>query len=337
MSQLYRRALAQMDLARSEKISAAQARRDAFYRAHPQLDGLQASIAAVTRDVFSRLRDGQLSAEQAEQETQARIEALRTQHNAALAALGVCEDDFAPVWDCPLCQDTGYIQHDDGRRILCDCVRRAAAALAFQAQEYAPDCTQCFEAFDPSLFPDMPDPFPGEKHSQRRLMQNARDAALQYADGFQRYKSGNFMICGQSGLGKTYLAHCIANRVQSRGFSVLFLTAYRLFGLLRNAYFDQDDGHRLEQMLCVCDLLILDDLGSEPLQRNISLESLFSLLNERSIAHRATLVVTNLSLTQLRDRYGERISSRLMTNDTPVIRLYGEDVRIVQKRRAAQR
>ena len=336
MSQLYQRALAQMDLARSEKISAAQARRDAFYRAHPQLDGLQARIAAVTRDVFSRLRAGQISAAQAESEVQTRIDALRAEHNAALAALGVSDDDFLPVWDCPLCQDTGYVQQSDGRRVMCDCLRRAAAALAFDAREYAPDPAQSFEAFDLSCFAEAPDPVPGEKYSQRRLMQGAYNAAVQYADTFAREQSSNFIICGQSGLGKTYLAHCIANRVQTRGLSTFFLTAYRLFGLLRDAYFEQNDGKQLEQMLCVCDLLVLDDLGSEPLQRNISLESLFSLLNERNIAHRATLIVTNLSLTQLRDRYGERISSRLITNDTPVIRLYGADVRIAQKRRTFQ-
>ena len=101
------------------------------------------------------------------------------------------------------------------------------------------------------------------------------------------------------------------NRLIARGFAPIKVTGYRLYEAMRGAHFGDAEKRAEFDQLIGCEALFIDDLGSEPVVQNVTREYLFSLLNERNIAHRATLIVTNLSLTQLRDRYGERISSRL--------------------------
>lgn len=331
MSQYYQRALRQMDLDRSDKIARAEENRRAFYAAHPELDDLESQIAAVTREAFRSLRGTHpVSGEEAAAAAQKKIDVLRREHEARVRAAGGDPNDFLPRWDCPACRDMGYIDTPDGNRRMCDCLKAKAASMAITHEEFRPDAGQNFDAFDLSRFPETPDPVPGERNSQRKLMALACQIAREYAGSFSQKGSGNFLLCGASGLGKTYLLQCVANAVAERGYSVCYLTAYRLSNLLRDAYLGEDEAAHTEQALINCDLLCIDDLGSEPIRRNINLESLFSILNERTIAHRATAVASNLLLTQLRDRYGERITSRLAGENCRTIRLYGADLRLAK-------
>jgi len=327
MSEYYRRALRQMDINRTEKIAEARARSEAFYAAHPQLDTLQKDIAAVTREGFVAMRKGELSADALEDFSKKRIAQIRKAHEDAIRALGVDPASLSPRWDCPACEDTGYIATEDGNRKMCTCLKQLAAALALVAPEYRPDPAITFEAFDLTRFPAQPDPVSNEKYSQRALMEKVLEICKNYAENFERKKAGNMVLVGDSGLGKTYLAHCIANKVAEKGFSVCFLTAYNLSNLMRGAYLGESHDVEMEQALLSCDLLVIDDLGSEPIRKNINLESLFSLLNERGIAKRPVLVCSNLLNTSMRDRYGERITSRLMADNATILRLYGSDVR----------
>ncbi len=330
MSEYYRRALRQMDINRTEKIAEARARSEAFYAAHPELDTLQKDIAAVTREGFVAMRKGELSADALEDFSKKRIAQIRRAHEDAIRALGVDPASLSPRWDCPACEDTGYIATQDGNRKMCTCLKQLAAALALVAPEYRPDPAITFDAFDLTRFPAQPDPVPNEKYSQYTLMEKVLGICKDYAQNFARKGTPNLLLLGESGLGKTYLAHCIANKVAEKGFSVCFVTAYNLSNLMRGAYLGESHDVEMEQALLSCDLLVIDDLGSEPIRKNINLESLFSLLNERGIAKRTTLVCSNLLPNALRDRYGERITSRLMAGDGPQIRLYGSDVRHIK-------
>ena len=327
MSEYFRRALRQMDMDRTEKIAAARAASDAFFAAHPELDTLPRDIAAVTRQVFVAMQKGEMTAEQGEVFSREKIAKLRAAHEEAIRKAGGEPADFEPKWDCPICRDTGYTETQDGNRKMCNCLKRLAAALAVTDEQYRPDKDATFENFDLNRFPADPDPVPHEKASQRDLMRRVEEICRNYADTFQVGKSTNFLLLGSSGLGKTYLAHCIANSAADKGASVCFLTAYNLSNLMFDAYMGQDAALDMERALLTCDLLVIDDLGSEPMKKNVNLESLFSLLNERGIAKRPVIVCSNLLPDNLRDRYGERITSRLMAGGTPQIRLYGEDIR----------
>jgi len=326
MSVYYQNALRELDLARTERIRVARENADAFYASHPELSHLESDIAAVTRKVLGRIASGACSSEDGAREAQEQIRLLRSEHDSKIRAAGTDPRSLEPQWGCLLCQDTGYRQTPDGNRVMCSCLKTLAARLMIDSDDFRPNAEMTFDRFDLSLFPSEPDPVPGEKQSQHALMSSVLNVAREYADGFRARNASNFILIGQSGLGKTFLSQCIANSVQEKGFTVCSMTAFRLSSLLKDEYLGTSE-KSYEEMLLLSDLLVIDDLGSEPIRKNINVESLFSILNERSVSKRPVVIVTNLMPVQLRDRYGERITSRLFSENAVSIRLYGRDVR----------
>lgn len=134
------------------------------------------------------------------------------------------------------------------------------------------------------------------------------------------------MLTGQSGLGKTFLLRAMARVLLGRGVNVLLVSAYRFFEIARKAYL----GGPAEELasLMETDVLMIDDLGSEPMVRNITIETLFNLINERQNAGRGLVISTNLNQEELCARYTERIASRLLSNprQSQLLQLLGEDV-----------
>ena len=134
-----------------------------------------------------------------------------------------------------------------------------------------------------------------------------------------------FLISGSTGLGKTYLSKCIMRRVIERGHTAAFYTAYRLFSLFHRDRLGENVD--LDPIFHV-PLLIIDDIGTEPMTRNVTVEYFFDLINERLAEGRHTLIVTNLPFHKIKERYGDRIHSRLMDKNHSIkIILKGRDIR----------
>ena len=134
------------------------------------------------------------------------------------------------------------------------------------------------------------------------------------------------LLTGKSGLGKTFLLHAVAERLIERNVNVLIISAYKLLDLVRKAYFSNHEESAGE--LAEIDVLMIDDLGSEPLMQNVTVEQLFNLLNERLNSGLSTIISTNLTMEELQGRYTERIASRLRDkNNWKVITLEGKDIR----------
>ena len=131
------------------------------------------------------------------------------------------------------------------------------------------------------------------------------------------------------GLGKSFLLNCVYERVSSRGLPALRTTAYRMFDAMRKRHMGDDGGADAFAALLEVPLLLVDDLGTEPLMRNITVEYLFLLLNERMEAGLSTMVTTNLTPAQIQERYGERVCSRLFDRLSALtIKLEGKDLRL---------
>ena len=143
-------------------------------------------------------------------------------------------------------------------------------------------------------------------------------------------EDNNLLIYGNTGVGKTFLTHCIAKEALDRSFSVLYFSTLDLFDILSKAVFDRSEaGSSYEQMILVCDLLIIDDLGTE-LTNSFVASRLFFVINERIAHKRSTIISTNLTLEEFSVAYTERIFSRLMSHYT-ALKLIGEDIRIQKK------
>ena len=135
----------------------------------------------------------------------------------------------------------------------------------------------------------------------------------------------DLLLTGSTGLGKTFLLRAMAERLIERDINVLIISAYKMLEILRKHYFENDDS---ADELLDAQVLMIDDLGSEPLMQNVTVEQLFNLLNERQNRNLSTVISTNLEMAKFRERYTERIASRLRdSRSCKVISLLGKDIR----------
>lgn len=294
------------------------ARVEAAERRDPEIARLRAdsvSLALSTMRTILSLPTQEARVEAA-QRMRTRGQANNAEIRRRLKALGLPEDDLELKYRCPVCKDTGYVGDAPAR--FCECFETRLRARRHEDGSMAGTDEQNFERFDLNRFP--------EEGGQRAQMALARRLCEEYADRFPETRYRNLLLTGAGGLGKTYLLNCIYARVCDRGLSAVRVTAFKLFESMRRQHMGDSESEFAS--LTEAPLLLIDDLGTEPMMRNITVEYLFLLLNERAAAKRHTVIATNLTATQLQERYGERVSSRLLDRSVcGVVQLRGKDLR----------
>ncbi|MBR4540339.1 MAG: ATP-binding protein [Clostridia bacterium] len=245
---------------------------------------------------------------------------------ALLSEKGYPPDYLAPVCLCPLCGDTGYVYEGSVLR-RCACFQAVyQKALAGSEQDAGERAS--FARFDENRFPDVP--LPGTDVTQREYMRVVRARCEKYAAGVPDGPVKTLLLHGGSGLGKTFLLQCVESAAREKGVDALYTTAYDLLNTLRGAFFSRA-GDSAEAYFDV-PLLLIDDLGMEPLMENITVEQIYHLLNARLSRGLHTAVSTNLSREELGKRYTERVSSRLLdTRAGMAIFFQGEDIRLTRE------
>jgi len=233
-----------------------------------------------------------------------------------LKALGLPENHLEIQYRCAACRDTGYVGDAPSR--FCECFETRLRARRHEDGSMAGVNEQNFDAFNIDVFP--------EANGQRSQMRAVRRLCEDYANQFPESRFRSLLLTGAGGLGKTFLLNCIYARVMDRGLSAVRVTAFRMFEAMRQQHVGNDESFDGFTSLIDAPLLLIDDLGTEPMMRNITVEYLFTLLNERIAAKRHTVIATNLTLDQLKERYGERVSSRLMDH-CGVLQMTGKDLR----------
>lgn len=251
-----------------------------------------------------------------------RMEEINGQIREKLTAAGFPSDYLAPVYRCPICEDRGWV--GENIRTECECFRKAYRQKLRSEIGLGNEQDETFERFDLSLFSN--EPLPGRNYSQRELMAMCRKTCEEWAEHYPEASSRDLMLTGKSGLGKTFLLHAMAEKMITRGVDVLILSAYRLLEIVRKAYFSNDDN---APEIANAEVLMIDDLGSEPMIQNVTVEQLFNLLNERQSKGLSTIISTNLDMNEFRKRYTERIASRLRDKrHCRIITLEGKDIRV---------
>ena len=259
------------------------------------------------------------------EDPEAQMEAFNRQISDLLEKAGLPRDYLAPVCQCPLCRDTGYVYVHSVQK-PCVCLENAYRKAMTEAGEDLLE-EQTFERFDLSRFPE--EPLPGTDVTQREYMRLMRDKCRAFADAVPQGGKRTLLLHGASGLGKTYLLNCIGHAVRARGVEVIYTTAYDLFLRLKNAYFSRT-GEDAQEYFDV-PLLLIDDLGMEPLMEGITVEQMYHLLNSRMTRGVYTAISTNLSRVELKEKYTERVSSRLLDTHTGlVLPFLGKDIRLLR-------
>ncbi len=270
--------------------------------------------------------------EQAEEmaaQTRKKAALLRKKQEELLKRAGFPANYLDPVYRCAECRDTGYV--GAGVREMCACFERRLVERMYDSARERGTQQQRFEAFNEEIFPI--DELADGVHTQREIAQAARTLCEEYASAYPRTEKLGLLLTGETGLGKTFLLHCVENRLLDRGFSPICVTAYRLFETMRGCHLSDADKRQEFDQLTRCDILMIDDLGTEPMMQNITREYFFTLLNERMTQRRHTVVATNLGVSQLMGMYGERVFSRLFDMmNVSVAQLKGRDLRMFARR-----
>ncbi len=236
---------------------------------------------------------------------------------------GFPEDYLELRFRCPICHDTGYV---NGER--CSCFKQMAIELVFDDPGLSKELAlHNFERFSFDLYSSVPDPAAGI--SPRENMHRIVSAARTFIDGFDK-EPGYLLFYGKTGLGKTFLSHCIAGELLRSGHLVIYQTAVSLFERMARDTFSREEASGEDsQLFLTCDLLIIDDLGTE-LVNSFVAGALFTLLNERIRHGKSTIISTNLSLEQIESLYSERVSSRIASG-FELMHFFGEDIRLEQR------
>ena len=318
-----REALSALEAQRAANLMEEKRRRAEAEEKSPAVAGL---LAARQKLFFGGMRGAFASpakAKEISRNMQAEMERINAELRAALRACGLPEDYLQPVYRCNACRDTGYV--GEPVHEMCACLKRAVMNRLYQAEGLQGLERENFAAFDESIFPD--EPIEGRKTSQRAFIRKCRQFCEEYADTFASGEGKGLLLCGRSGLGKTFLMNCVAQRVLERGFSVVVISAYKLIEAMRRYQFGEDGAEQVQDMLA-CDLLCIDDLGSEPMLRGVTVSSLYHIINERRNANRSTVITTNLDSDLLYEKYDDRIAARLTDpSRMKVIPFVGTDVR----------
>lgn len=251
-------------------------------------------------------------------------DALSEEKQALLVSSGYPADYLAPIYTCPDCHDTGMLANGTH----CHCFTQAVVNLLY-AQS---NLTGLYQEENFSSFSfDYYDDTRTDELTGLTALQNIRhiyETARGFVDRFDREFS-NLLFYGNSGLGKTFLSHCIAGELLHSAHTVLYLTAYQLFDILGRAIREDtpaDASQVTLEHILDCDLLIIDDLGTE-LATAFTMSRLNLCINERYLNKRSTIISTNFSLTDLSSLYGERNFSRISSSYT-LLRFFGEDIRL---------
>ncbi|HKL99916.1 MAG TPA: ATP-binding protein [Mobilitalea sp.] len=234
--------------------------------------------------------------------------------------------DFLDLrYNCTKCKDTGYILNEK-----CNCFKQAIATLVYADSNIKTILEH--ENFSTFSFKYYSDDYIDEMTGLSPLSNMQKIVA--YCKSFIRHfdkQRDNLLFLGNTGVGKTFLANCIAKELLDRGYTVIYLTAFRLFDILEKNKFGKDESstytaaNKFEYILD-CDLLIIDDLGTE-LGNSFTTSQLYLIINERLLKQKSTMISTNLSLENINTNYGERIYSRIISNYSPR-RIIGEDIRL---------
>lgn len=273
------------------------------------------SVSSISVEQGKKLLEGDTGALDELKSILANLSSMKKQ---LLVSADLPEDYLEPIYDCPDCKDTGY--HNG---VKCHCFKDAEITLLYE-QSGIHEMLEC-ENFSTLSY----DYYEGDDLLRfKNTVTTCKNFINNFNSGYH-----NLFFYGTVGTGKSFLSGCVAKELIESGHSVIYFSASALFDVLSKAKFDYrspEELHKAYEDLFACDLLIVDDLGTE-YTNNLVNSELFSLINERHLKQKAVIISTNLSLEDFRNRYSDRIFSRI-TSNYEICKITGPDIRMYKKK-----
>lgn len=246
------------------------------------------------------------------------LETLRGEKDNVLAKLKLNSSDLKPKYSCALCLDSGFVAGKP-----CECYKRKKNAMLIEAFGLSTNSNCTFENFDTKIC---------KNAKQAENLQKIAKILQKWAEKYPKITKNNIIISGKTGVGKTYLTSCLANEFLKKNKNVCFVSAFDFNQSLLNFHtsFDKEKSAWLEPFI-YADILFIDDLGTEPMLKNVTKNYLYLVLSERERFGRPIIITTNLMPDELGLHYDERILSRLCNKrNSNLIYIDGEDLRLAK-------
>lgn len=308
---------------RLNAAKAADSKKEALYARIPRLEEIEKEIKLTGIKISRLLLAGPEDLGEQVKILKRKIEKLKNERKEIYIKYNIPGNFLEPDYECKKCRDTGY--DSDGKR--CSCFNKQIINNLYTMSNMVHMLKkENFNAFDINVFSN--EAYENEKLTPRQNMYNILDISQDFCYNFHE-SNMNLLFYGGTGLGKTFMCNCIAKALIDKGISVLYQTAFSLFETVEahkfNAQTESEENKLSYGMIFDCDLLIIDDLGTE-LNNSFTNSELFNIINERLITEKKTIISTNLSLEKLAQTYSDRIMSRVF-NNFALLKFYGKDLR----------
>lgn len=317
-----------MQQRRNNALRESDIRKQDFFDAYPQAQKIEQKLSSTTILAAKAVAAGANAKEQLQLLKDKNLH-LQDELGNIYKSAGITEKDLEPQFVCEKCNDTGYI---DGK--ICSCYKALLRQVAYDKLNAVSPLSLCsFDTFDLSLYSSQPIDGSGRVAPYKR-MENIYNYCKEYAENFSK-NSESLLLRGSTGLGKTHLSLAIARTVIDKGYGVVYCSTPNIVSKLEKEHFRKnkyDEELNTEEMLCECDLLILDDLGTEFIT-TFSTSSIYNIVNTRIMTEKPTIINTNMTLSELEKTYSQRFVSRIIGESTK-LDFIGNDIR--QKRKTGK-
>ncbi|WP_099204647.1 ATP-binding protein [Scatolibacter rhodanostii] len=314
--QVYSKALTELESRRRDAMQKADAQVSYFFTLCPRAEEIRQKQASNGAKVAKAVLSGQ-SAKAALEKLKNENLALQAEFDKLAREHGFTNHQLNPQYSCTKCDDKGFI---DGK--MCSCLKNLQKAIAYERLNVNLPLENCsFSAFSLQYY----------QGESRQHMQRIFDYCTRYAAQFHE-NAPSLFFKGRTGLGKTHLALAIANEVIAKGYGVIYSAVQNFAVSLEKERFERGNDWETSDtnsQLLSCDLLIIDDLGTEFSSSYVN-AALYNLINTRLIARKPTIISTNLSMKDLEDRYSERFASRI-AGQYGRFEFVGNDIRLQKK------
>lgn len=301
-------------------------RYDEMVRICPEIADIENEIISISMEAAASIIKNNSSNLKTHSLYKDKLEALNQKKADYLAGYNKPAGYLDEIYTCPKCHDTGYI---NGHK--CTCFKKKAIDLVYKDSNLKNITdNENFDTFSYEWY-DKTTPDPAVRLTPYNNMQKVVSICHSFIDNFDNEYS-NLLFYGNTGIGKTFLSNCIARELLNTSHSVIYLTAIELFQKFEASDFNRQSAADIpfnSSYILDCDLLIIDDLGTEN-GNTYTNSKLFYCINERMLRKKSVIISTNLSLQEIRDTYSERIFSRL-TSSYKILKLFGKDIRILKR------
>lgn len=331
-SEIYKKKMREYQEKRDKKISIANQKKEKIYNDNPNLKKLEEEKNMMAIKVAKNILVMNEMNKQIEQENlEINLRKIDEKIDKELKKIGIEKDDFEPIFDCKICNDTGFITKNSKTEYCC-CFIQAVINETYKQINLEKIYDENFDTFDFGYYSDVVNEEKyGMKKSPKKNIEQIKKVSIDFANNILSKDQKNLLFVGNTGLGKTFLSNCIARKVLQNGNSVIYQTSPIFIDKIMKLSFSFDGKDKIQyDKIFDVDLLIIDDLGTETITNNKYTE-LFKIINTRLTKNKKILISTNLTLNELFERYDERVMSRLI-GEFNICKFIGEDIRLKKKR-----